>query len=202
MKKLLLTFALLLWLPFAYANEAELERGLEAYDAEDYKTALAIWKPIAEQGHASSQFWLGVLYENGKGTLENYNEAIKWYNKAAEQGNARALSNLASMYKKGIGVSQDYKKAMELFRKAAVQGYEVAQGRLGLMYESAKDTEKNSIYAYMWLSIAKSNNIFKDRGETYQKALDFVERFMPSADVEKAQELAQRCLESNYKDCD
>ena len=44
----------------------------------------------AEQGHASAQYNLGVMYDTGKGALQDYKEAVKWYTKAAEQGHANA----------------------------------------------------------------------------------------------------------------
>ncbi|MBE8233652.1 MAG: hypothetical protein HAW67_07935, partial [Endozoicomonadaceae bacterium] len=62
MKKLLLLLTLLLWLPIAQANEAELQRGYEAAQAGDTKTAFTIWQPLAEQGYAKAQFSLGWMY--------------------------------------------------------------------------------------------------------------------------------------------
>ena len=45
---------------------ADLEKGLAAYEKGDYTTALREWKHLAEQGNASAQFNLGVMYDNGK----------------------------------------------------------------------------------------------------------------------------------------
>ena len=49
---------------------------------------------VAEQGHATSQFYLGVAYANGYGVAEDAEEAVKWYRLAAEQGQADAQFNL------------------------------------------------------------------------------------------------------------
>jgi|TARA_B110000908_G_scaffold154348_1_gene191585 hypothetical protein len=59
---------------------------LEAYNSGDFKTALAEWTPIAEQGDAYVQNNLGLIYDSGEGVPENDKTAVKWYTKAAEQG--------------------------------------------------------------------------------------------------------------------
>ena len=42
-------------------------------------------KLLAEQGNATAQYNLGVMYHGGGGVPENYVEAVKWYRLAAEQ---------------------------------------------------------------------------------------------------------------------
>ncbi len=157
MKKLLLTLTLLLYLPLANANEAEFYRGLSPYGRGDYEKAYNVWKPLAEQGHKEAQHYLGRLYAEGKGTIQNYVEAAKWHRKAAEQGHAMSQQRLASMYRDGNGVAQDYEKAeywyteaikkgegisrillkrlkLEQLQKSAENGDEVAQMNLASIY--------------------------------------------------------------------
>ena len=43
--------------------------GFNAYEGGDYATALREWKPLAEQGDASAQYSLGVMYKKGQGVL-------------------------------------------------------------------------------------------------------------------------------------
>ena len=50
----------------------------------------------SEQGDATAQFNLGMLYENGEGLAQDYAEAVRWYRKAADQGVIEAQYNLAS----------------------------------------------------------------------------------------------------------
>ena len=40
-------------------------------------------KALAEQGVASAQYNLALMYANGEGVPENEAEAVKWYRKAA-----------------------------------------------------------------------------------------------------------------------
>ena len=46
---------------------ADLVDGLAAYLREDYATALKEFKPLAERGDAKVQFYLGIMYDLGKG---------------------------------------------------------------------------------------------------------------------------------------
>jgi hypothetical protein len=57
-------------------------------------------RPLADQGNASTQLNLGIMYANGFGVPRNYTEAMKWYRLAAYQGDADAQLNL------GINVRQ------------------------------------------------------------------------------------------------
>jgi len=46
------------------------EDGLAAYGQQQYATALELWLPLAEQGHRTAQFNVGVLYEKGQGVAQ------------------------------------------------------------------------------------------------------------------------------------
>ncbi|CAA0108147.1 caspase family protein [Zhongshania aliphaticivorans] len=89
-----------------------------AYDRADYKTALKVWLPSAEEGDAEAQLSVGEIFEKGLGTEPNYEVAIFWYQKAAEQGNKSALFNLATLYEQGLGVEKDKLKAINYYRQA------------------------------------------------------------------------------------
>jgi len=101
--------------------------GWEAYNRGDYAIALAEWQPLAEQGNADAQNWLGFMYQNGRGVAQDDKEAVKWYRKAAEQGHAYGQSNLGVMYANGSGVAKDDKEAVKWYRMAAEQGHAYAQ---------------------------------------------------------------------------
>ena len=104
-----------------------------AYQRGDYALAARLIHSLAEQGNATAQFNLGVLYANGQGVPQDYQEALKWYRKASEQGDAGAQNNLGVMYDKGHGVLQDYAEARKWYRKAAEQGHAGARFNLGVM---------------------------------------------------------------------
>ena len=74
----------------------DLDAGLKAAQAGDFQTALKEWKPLADQGHAYAQYYLGLMYANGEGVPEDDAEAVRWFRLAADQGHADAQGWSAS----------------------------------------------------------------------------------------------------------
>ena len=70
------------------------KKGMDAYSAGDYATALQVLRPLAEQGDVEAQFNLGQMYRKGKGVLPDYIQATKWFRLAAKQGHASSRSIL------------------------------------------------------------------------------------------------------------
>ncbi len=103
-------------------TQADFDAGMAAFERGDYATALQEWRPIAEQGHAEAQNFLGWMYRWGLGIPMNDTEAVKWYRKAAEQGIAEYMTRLASMYLVGWGVRQDDVMAHMWYDLAAAAG--------------------------------------------------------------------------------
>ena len=55
-------------------KEAEL-----AYNRGDYTKAAHLFSPLAEQGVASAQFYLGLMHEKGRGVRKDVVRALMWY---------------------------------------------------------------------------------------------------------------------------
>ena len=108
----------------------------------------------AEQGHASAQSNLGVMYANGEGVPQDDQEAVKWYRLAAEQGGASAQFNLGNRYANGQGVPQDYQEAVKWYRLAAEQGDAYAQHDLGVMYANGQGVPQDYQEAVKWYRLA------------------------------------------------
>jgi len=51
--------------------QADFAAGLAAYLAGDYQTALEEFLPLAEQGHARAQFYLGRMYDKGEDEVDD-----------------------------------------------------------------------------------------------------------------------------------
>ena len=90
--------------------------------SQDYTKAGEEFRKSAEQGNTIAQYYLGRMYENGRGVSQDNAKAVEWYRKSAEQGYVDAQYGLGYMYHNGIGVSKDYAKAAEWYRKAAKGG--------------------------------------------------------------------------------
>ena len=134
---------------FRKAAEQGYEEAIPLYDTICWLEKDVIQK-VAEQGYASAQNELGVMYANGEQVTQDYEEAAKWYRKAAEQGHADAQNNLGKMYTEERGVDWDDVEAATWYRKAAEQGHADAQNNLGKMYEEGLGAEPDNEEAVKW----------------------------------------------------
>jgi TPR repeat protein len=145
------------------------------------------YRLAAEQGDATAQFNLGLIYKEGQGVLlQDYKEAARWFRLAAEQGHASAQFNLGFMYDNGQGEPQDYKEAVKWDRLAAEQGNEAAQNNLGRMYPEGLGVPRDYIQAHMWFNLAGVNN-----DATAIENRDMVARKMTPGQIAEAQRLAR-----------
>ena len=97
----------------------QFEDGFSAYRRGDYAAAIGIFRPLAEQGNARAQWYLGAMYLFGDGVPQNDAEAMKWYLQAAKKDYALAQSGLGMIYKRGYGVPQNYILAYMWYTVAA-----------------------------------------------------------------------------------
>ena len=114
-----LVFGLSMFLLFVAPVWGDFDAGLDAYERGDYETALKIWRPLAEQGNAHAQYFLGKLYKDGQGVPQDYEEAARWYRLAAKQGHAKAQYSLGWLYEVGKGVPTDKEEAARWYQLAA-----------------------------------------------------------------------------------
>ena len=140
--------------PLSVRPQGSFSDGANAYNQGDLAAALRIWRPLAEQGDASAQSALGLMYDQGKGVPENDVEAVRWYRLAAEQGVPDARFNLALMYDDGTGVARSVAEAVHWYRLAAEQGVAQAQFNLGAKYFNGEGVPQNTIEAYKWITLA------------------------------------------------
>ena len=103
----------------AYAGP--LEAAGAALQHRDFATALQLLRPLADQGNAAAELYLGDMHYFGEGVPLDYAEAMKWFLLAAGQGSAPAQSNLGLIYERGNGVPQDFVQAYKWYSIAASQ---------------------------------------------------------------------------------
>src|SRR5216683_295045 len=162
------------------------EDAVDANARGDYAKALRLIRPLANDGDATAQFNLGLMYLTGHGVQQDDSAAALWFRKAAEQGYAFAQFLLGDQYANGKGVPQDYGDAMIWFRRAAEQGHPVAKLYLGVMYAEGRGVPQDYVRAHMWFSLAAA------QGEQRAvKTLDMAERRMTPAQINEAQKLAR-----------
>ena len=149
---------------------------------QDLSQAWKWYTLAAAQGHAGSQYNLGLLHTNGflsNGTSvpQDNVAAAAWYEKAALQGHAIAQHYLANAYADGKGVAQDHTVAVKWWTLAAEQGQPHAQYNLGLAYGRGRGVPKaDRNTAIEWLARAANG---KHHFKPAQKAGRKREPFLP-----------------------
>ena len=102
---------------------ADFQAGMDARNRGDFAKALREWRPLAEQGDARAQYYLGLLYENGDGVPQDYEKAREWYEKSAAQGEANAQFYLGLLSAFGQGGPLDLAQAHMWYSLAAGNGH-------------------------------------------------------------------------------
>ncbi|HEY1475024.1 MAG TPA: tetratricopeptide repeat protein [Pseudolabrys sp.] len=160
------------------------EDGVDAANRGEFQTALRIFRPLAEKGHAGAQSALGYMYEYAQGVPQDYVASEKWHRRAAEQGDAFSQTRLAFIYQFGEGVPRNETEAAKWFRRAAQQGHVAAQNSIGRMYASGRGVATDYVAAYMWLSLSAARG---DRDAAVNR--EMVEKLMTPAQIAEAKNL-------------
>ena len=115
----------------------------------------------------------------------------------AETGDVSAQMMLGDMFAAGEGVPQDYVEAARWYRLAAKRGIAKAQLSLGLMYSKGQGVDQNQEIAYQWASIAAAQG-----AKNAIEARDLISEQLDPETRERAQQLATRCLDSKFTQCE
>jgi len=124
----------------------------------------------------------------------DYENAFQWFQKAAAQGEASAQFRLGTMYEEGRATPQNYHGAMLWYRKAAEQGDWGAQTYLARMYRNGLGVMQDNVRAYLWQSVASAHG-------AGAPVRDEIASKMTTDQISRAQEAAELCYTSNYKNC-
>ena len=110
---------ILLLLVITLSSTAFGDDALAEYKKGDYKTAMKLWRPMAEQGYAGAQYALGVMYDNGEGVPEDKVLAYMWWNLAAANCIEDASTNKGIIAKRMTSsqIAEAQKLSRECLRK-------------------------------------------------------------------------------------
>ena len=153
--------------------------------AEDEATANALRKS-AEEGDASAQYRLGLLYQGGVGVPQNYRKAKGWFEQAAKQGHVGAQADLGTLYLQGAGTPQSAQMAVFWLSQAAEQGDVLSFPKLGWMYAEGRGVRRDSIQAHMWYNLSAAQG-----EQRAAEARDALATQMTPAQIAEAQRLAR-----------
>ncbi|QHS59128.1 SEL1-like repeat protein [Chitinophaga agri] len=121
----------------AYTPVEELYNiGVDAYNRQDYQSAIDHYTLAAERGYGYAMNNLAHIHYMIDGYVDP-DKAFYWYEKGAAAGNTNAINGLSLCYQNGIGTAPDIDKAIELLLLAADDGLAVAHNNLGyLLYDT------------------------------------------------------------------
>ena len=137
--RLLLPLLLAVSLLMPLTAGASTDKAHAAYDARNYRAAMRLYRPLAEDGNAEAQYYVGRMYEKGQGVRKDPAEGARWYRRAAEGGHAPAQYRLAVGYAFGLGgLKKDEEAALKWLRRSAEGGYKRAQKVLGQAYAEGR----------------------------------------------------------------
>jgi TPR repeat protein len=94
-------------------------------------------KKLAEAGNPEGMYYLGMLYQFGKGTAEDPRQAYLWYRRAAEAGYPDGMYMTGWCLENQYGVGDE---ALEWYRRAQEGGVEAAGADIARL-EAAEENE-------------------------------------------------------------
>ena len=102
----------------------------DLFEHQRYHEAVAILKPMAEEGYSEAQVRYAACLMNASGVNPDPFAAVEWYRKAADQQNPTAYYSLGVCYENGEGVDRNLDTALEWYGKARDAGVEDAQSAI------------------------------------------------------------------------
>ena len=173
----LMVFSLLLCFAFPLmANADQLEDAKTAIKNQDFKKALELIQPLADQNNLEAQAMLGAMYVNGqgvekdptkglalimkaavKGNTDARLEAIKLNAELGEQGDATAMYNVGYMCLNEWGGKHDNDTCLRWFESSAKLGHEKSVRILAKIYSDGMfgvaPDKKKAVY---WENLKKA----------------------------------------------
>lgn len=110
----------------------------------------------AEQGFIDCQYYLAVMYQDGRWMPLNLDLAYRWFKSAAEKGNPSAQIEMGLLYERGLNnTPKDPTQALGWYKRSALQRHTPGMFQYGRLL--LKD---NHAEALAWLQIAGEKGDF------------------------------------------
>ncbi len=150
--------------------------GISAWQKQDFTTAVAIWRPLAETGDADAAFNLGQAYRLGRGVKVDLADAQQWLERAASIGHLDAQTTLGLL----LFDSGDRSGAMRWLKPAAERGDPRALLIYGTALFNGDGVPSDRVLAYAYVSRAAAQGLAPAKA-----TLAELDRLMPLAERKK-----------------
>lgn len=155
--------------------------GIAAWQKSDYAGAVAIWRPLAENGDPEAAFNLGQAYRLGRGVPINLGAAQSWYERAAARGSVDAETNLGLL----LFQNGNHAEGLEWLGKAAEKDDPRALLVYGTALFNGDGVKQDRMLGYAFVSRSAAQGLGPAR-----QTLAELDQLMPAADRTKALALA------------
>lgn len=166
----------------ATAANADVKKGIAAWNKGEWSRAVHEWKGPAQSGDADAQFNMGQAYKLGRGVEYDAEKAREWYLKAANQGHEKAQDNY------GLALYQDGRKAdaIEWLEKSSARDEKRAQLVLGTLLYNGDSVTRDWPRAYALISRSAAQGM-----EQAVAARSKMDRYLTTEDRRKGADLAR-----------
>lgn len=139
------------------------DKAEEAFDAQNYKDAAALYEQAANGGHLGALNTLGYMLEDGmEGVVKDQKRAFYLYSQAASGGLSVAQYNTAHCLEYGIGTTKNITGAIKYYKKAAAQDDPDAKFTLAFLkylghdYAGLEDIDVQQYFQDAWDDLDES----------------------------------------------
>lgn len=129
--------------------------GIEAWQKRDFTTAVAIWRPLAENGDADAAFNLGQAYRLGRGVSTDLAKAQSWLERAARAGHLDAQTTLGML----LFDSGDRSRGLRWLKTAAEKGEPRALLIYGTALFNGDGVQRDPVLGYAFVSRAAAQGL-------------------------------------------
>jgi cell division septation protein DedD len=137
------------------AHAQSVRAGIDAWQKGDAGGAVAIWRPLAENGDADAAFNLGQAYRLGRGVSLDLAQAQIWLERAARKGHVDAQTTLGLLlFQNGNHVA-----AMRWLNGAAEAGEPRALLMVGTALYNGDGVARDPVKAYAYVSRAAAQGL-------------------------------------------
>jgi len=157
------------------------------------------WATLAaEQNHPDALYGLGVRYINSTADHPyDLTEGLRLLHLAGELNSWEAQRYLSELYFRGPYFEKNYNEGLRWLRLGAGQGIIQAQTRFAQEYLTGSRVLQDKIKAYVWFSMAVM------QGDTESVATrDDVEAQLSIGQLSIARDMATRCFDTDFQDCE
>lgn len=130
-----------------------------------YSQRASQFRAKAEKGDPTAQMYLGLCYNEGKGTIKDSEKAFYWYHRSAQRGLAEAQVLVGNCYKEGKGTEKNDSLAYYWYERASECDFAPALDAIGDCFKDGIFVKKDANQAKSWYNKALKKKYYKSKAK-------------------------------------